>query len=347
MTFKRRPIVVRRASAIRAPGADSPDPASAVVGPGDRVQVTVAECGEFDVAVKLPSGDSGTIERSEFRGEQPVAGASLNALYLLRDELDRVVLTTREPVESSWDQLRRGDLVAASVNEMNRGGLSLSVAGARGFSPLSQLGRGELETVPAQFQRGRFVGEVVAVDAKKKEVRLGLRSLLERREDARRQGVFKQLDEGSMVEGKIVRLNQHGSFIDVGGVEGLLHVSKMLRHVKEAEKPVKFDVGETITVEILQVDPSRGRVALGLPEDNKEPTSWVEQVADYQAGESVTGLVHDVRSDGCSVLIDEGVFGWVSLDQFAASGVTPKKGTLVQARVEGLDEASRRVTLVL
>lgn len=341
MTLKRRPIVVRRSGAT--PVGTSAQTVGA--GPGDRVTVKVVEQVGSDVQVALPGGQVGVIEAGDFRSEVPAVGAEVEATYLLADDAGVAILTAREVSSGPWDHLQRGDLVVGEVREMNRGGLSLAVAGARGFAPLSQLGRGGLEAVPTQFQRNRFAGEVVNVDPKKKEIRVGLRSLLERREDARRQIALSRLSEGQTTLGKIVRLNQHGAFVELGGVEGLLHESKILRHVKEAENPAKIEVGEEIEVEVLHVDPKRGRVALGLRLENAEPTSWVEQVADYQVGESVTALIHDVRPDGCSVLLDENVIGWVPNEQLQQVGFEPRKGALVTASIEGLDEQSRRVRL--
>lgn len=341
MTLKRRPIVVRR------PGATPVGTSSEAVdaGPGDRVSVKVVEPAGPDVKVELPGGRVGLIEAGDFAAGIPAVGTQVEATYLLTDDAGVPILTAREVASTPWDRLQRGDLVVGDVREMNRGGLSLAVAGARGFAPLSQLGRGGLEAVPTQFQRNRFAGEVVNIDPKKKEIRVGLRSLLERREDARKRVALSRLTEGQATMGKIVRLNQHGAFVELGGVEGLLHESKILRHVKEAENPAKIEVGAEIEVEVLHVDPKRGRVALGLPLENAEPTSWVEQVADYQVGESVTALIHDVRPDGCSVLLDENVIGWVPSEQLQQVGLEPRKGALVTASIEGLDEEARRVRL--
>ncbi len=338
MKTTRRPIVAHVAR--RGQTQESKE-----VGSGDRISSRVELVDELDIRLKLENGQEVLVDRQEF-AEPPQVGDQAQVTLLLQYPTGAWVGTTREPrAEIKWDEVRRGELVSGRVIEMKPVGLTLQLNGARGFVPSSHLGRNTEGGIPKQFQRNRFAGEIVEYDKRKGEVVVGLRKLLDRREDRNRRHAMARFEQGEVISGTITRLNQHGAFIDVGGVEGLLHESKILKHMqesKESAEPVKIEVGEKINVEVLSKDPKRGRVGLGFARDKKSQSNWSDLVSDYEIDERVTGLVSAVDESGCRVILEERVTGWLPKEELAS---LPTKGSLVSAQVAEIDTSSGRIRL--
>ncbi|MCA8959814.1 MAG: 30S ribosomal protein S1 [Planctomycetes bacterium] len=295
--------------------------------------------------MELPGGGPGVAEVREFE-TPPSVGDTISLTYLVSDPRGGVVhLTAASPIEQVDPKTApKGRVVVGNVIEMNRGGLAVDLGGVRGFLPIAQIARG-LETVPVEFQRRRVAAEVRGVDAKRGEIMLTLRDRLERREQRQKREAMSRLERGQVLEGKVVRMNQHGAFIDVGGVDGLLHDTRIRRHLQESDTPQKIEVGGFVKVEILDVDPERGRVGLAIPREDESPTTFSDLVGEFEAGEKVMGMVQEVRNDGCTVLLDEQVKGWLPRDHFDGVGSAIRRGSLVEAVVDSIDLGQQRIQL--
>ena len=332
MAAPRRPIMVRPG------GARARSESGSCRHPGERVETTVTEIRDGDVVVQLAGSDRGLIDGSEFPGsERPAVGSRLDATFLQRDERQKAdILTVRQPLKRvPWDSVKIGDLVEGTVTEVNVGGLVVNVGGSRGFMPVSQVGR-RLRKNLGSLLRRPIAGEVTRIDAKKREVVLGLRRVLERWQQKGKARELARFQTGQVLEGTVVRRNEHGAFVDLGGVDGLLHESKIKRRNEESETEVSLDPGTQVRVEILYVDKERGRIGLGFErqrrtESRERPS--LTSYGDFEVGEQVTGMVRRVEPNGVSVMLGERVEGWLPASHLPDPNNLPRKGALVKAVV--------------
>ena len=174
-------------------------------------------------------------------------------------------------------------------------------------------------------------------------VALSLRTVLDRRQKQRTSRRMATFTEGQRVSGTIVRKTDFGFFVDIGGIDGLLHVSRVERHnelrVQNGEEPVTFEAKQPVDVVVSRVDLDRGRVGLDLP-DPDDPTDGYE-VSDEAApaANEVTGILKDLSAEGANVWIEDGVTGWLSARRF--DGQSPRPGELRRFRIVSRDDSGR------
>lgn len=302
--------------------------------------VTGVRAGEVQVRFE---GGTGVIGATEFPAP-PAAGAQVQAWVWGQDPEDgATLLSTRTPVaQLDWDRMQAGDLVEGRVVEVAQTGIRLDVQGARGFIPSARLERGLNATV---LLRKPLRAEVLDFNRKKKELTLGRTGPIDQRRQRRQAERFARYQRGETVEGTVVRVNEHGAFIDLGGVDGLLHVSKIERRQRElGEQPLAIEPGVRVRVEILSVEPERGRIGLGLPRE-AAPLAGARISEEYQIGESVMGLVQRVDHLGAYVMLDEGVTALVPAAGTAHWDEPLRRGNVVRARVVAIDPRTHRIEL--
>lgn len=269
-----------------------------------------------DVFVDIGSKAEGVIPLDEFEPDDPPAvGQTLN---LVPQGFDResglMRLSLREAkVQADLETLRVGDIVKARVTGSNIGGLELRIHGLRGFMPMSQV------DIVRHDDFAHFIGhwlecEVSEIDRRGKRLVLSRRRVLERQREEEREQLRFQLAEGQVRKGIVRRLADFGAFVDLGGIDGLLHVSDMsygrVNHPKEMLKE-----GDEIEVKVLKVDLVKDRVSLGLKQLATDPWTLVE--GKFKPGDAIDGRVTKLMNFGAFVVIEEGIEGLIPISEMS------------------------------
>jgi small subunit ribosomal protein S1 len=269
-----------------------------------------------DVFVDIGSKSEGIIPLDEFEPDEPPEVGQM--ISLVPQGFDResglMRLSLREAkTQADLDSLRVGDIIKGRVTGSNIGGLELRVHGVRGFMPMSQVDLVRHDDFAAFI--GRWLEcEVTEVDRRGKRLVLSRRRILERQREEERQQLRFQLAEGQVRPGIVRRLADFGAFVDLGGIDGLLHVSDMsygrVNHPKEVVKE-----GDQIQVKILKVDLVKDRISLGLKQLSTDPWSLVD--SKYRPGETVEGRVTKLMDFGAFVELEPGVEGLIPISELS------------------------------
>ncbi|MCA9242531.1 MAG: S1 RNA-binding domain-containing protein [Phycisphaerales bacterium] len=245
--------------------------------------------------------------------------------------------------------VRVGDVIEARVTGVNLGGLELDARGVRAFMPKSQVAIERLDDF-AQFVGHKMEAQVTEVDRKGKRVVLSRRRVLEKEREAAREAIKGELSEGQVRPGVVRRLADFGAFVDIGGVDGLLHVSDMsygrVGHPKELVK-----VGQELQVKVLKIDAARDRISLGLKQ--LEPDPWNVVSANFREGEAVDGRVTKLMNFGAFVELQPGVEGLIPISEMSWTQRIRhpkdivKEGDSVRCSVLKVEPENRKLTLSL
>ena len=310
---------------------------------GDRVEGVVIDLQAGDVLVEIDSKTHGLIEESEFEAfeDLPEVGTPISANFVRYDaDRDLVVLSVRNArKEVFWEELRPGDVLEGSVTATNRGGLTLDIKGTRAFLPVSQIELTRVENLDPYVGKKLRV-EVTSFDRADQDIVVSRRAILERDAQELRGKALAGLSEGEVLKGTIVRINDFGAFVDLGGVEGLLHASKIRQELGSTES---LQVGGTLEVEVQRVDPERERV--GLDFKRVATSDWSVSIEGYTVDDEITGWVSRVSADGAWVSIEEGIEGLIPRTLLLGLADAPQKGSIVRARIREIDREGRLIEL--
>jgi small subunit ribosomal protein S1 len=238
--------------------------------------------------------------------------------------------------------------VEARVTATNKGGLEVDVNGIRGFMPISQIDLYRVEN-PEQYVNQRLLCQVVEVNPEERNLVVSRRSLLEREREENREKLWNELAEGQVRQGVVRSVRDFGAFVDLGGVDGLLHVSEMSwTRVKNPADVVQ--PGQTIKVGVLKIDREARKVSLGLKQ--LTPSPWDNVVANYPPGTLVTGKVTRLTDFGAFVELEPAVEGLIHISELAPQRVRRvsdivKPDQEVRVLVLNVDPNQRRISLSL
>ena len=286
--------------------------------------VAVNEGDEIDVYFDGTETDNGTVMLSRAKAEK----------FKIWRELERA-FQTDTPVEG---------VVLGKV----KGGLKVDI-GVAAFLPGSHVDIRPVRNLDRYIgQRGRF--QILKFNRARANVVVSRRSVLERERASLKEETLRVLEEGVILEGTVKNITDYGAFIDLGGIDGLLHITDMswgrLQHPSEVLK-----VGEKVKVVVLKYDPERERVSLGMKQILSDP--WTEATANYPVGRRVRGKVVSVTDYGAFVELEKGVEGLIHVSEMSWTKRTvhPSKvvnvGDYVEVQVLGVDEGNRRISLGL
>ncbi|WP_161021824.1 30S ribosomal protein S1 [Ligilactobacillus salivarius] len=309
------------------------------------------------------------IENTGVEGVVPVRELSVNAdkvadTYKAGDMLDLVVIARigsdkeggsyllsqrRLEARRVWneieDKFKAGETIKAPVTQVVKGGLVVD-AGIRGFVPASMVSDHFVEDLN-QFKGQELELKIVEIEPSDNRLILSRKELVQAEREAKRQAVMEKLVAGDVVEGKVARLTNFGAFIDLGGVDGLVHVSEI--SYERVNKPADaLKVGQEVKVKVLSVDAEKGRISLSIKQTLPEPWEQVpEQVAE---GDVLEGTVKRLTSFGAFVEVLPGVEGLVHISQISHKHIaTPNEvltsGEKVQVKVLSVDAADHRLAL--
>jgi small subunit ribosomal protein S1 len=326
---------------------------------GDIVDGVVVRVDADEVLVDIGAKAEGTISGRElgFRGDPDLElspGETVKVFVLqAENEEGNVVLSLRRArAETTWleaaQKQETGEIMEAEVREQNKGGLIVNVLGLRGFLPSSQVGRaysGNLE----QLVNQRIPVKVLEVNRKRNRLIVSQKAAEDEDRARRREDLFSRVQVGDAVTGAVSGLTSYGAFVDIGGADGLIHISELSWDRVSRVSDV-LQLGEQVEVKVIKLDPDQNRISLSLRQLQEDP--WERLVRTIPVGTAVTGTVTKTKKYGAFLQIMPGIEGLLHISELSWNHVEKtedvlKVGEEIEVRVIGIDTARRRVSLSL
>lgn len=326
--------------------------------PGDVVTGTVTTVDDKKANVDIGYKFEGIVpirELSAIRIDHPnevvSVGDEIQVIVLkIDDEASVVVLSKREAAAgSAWTELQakadRDETFEVTVQDVVKGGLVTDV-GVRGFIPASLVDRQFVEDL-GDFKGKTIKVKVAEIDRENNKLILSRKAVLEDQYQADVETAIQAIQPGTVIEGTVQRLTNFGVFVDVGGVDGLVHVSELAwHHVDDPSELVH--PGDKVKVRVLKVDPSSGRISLSMKEASASP--WAEHLANFHEGDIVTGVVRRVVDFGAFVELAPGLEGLVHVSQIAHQHVAKasdvlEEGQEVKVKILAVEPDRKRISL--
>lgn len=325
--------------------------------PGSIVSGVIVAIDSDWVTVHAGLKSEGVIPREQFvneNGELEIEIGSVVdvALETVEDGFGETRLSREKAKRAeSWKRLEAAfeanEIVKGIINGKVKGGFTVDIESVRAFLPGSLVDvRPVRDTTHLEGKELEF--RVIKLDAKRNNVVVSRRAVLEAENSAEREALLANLQEGSEVKGIVKNLTDYGAFVDLGGIDGLLHITDMAwKRIKHPSEIV--NVGDEIAVKVLKFDRERNRVSLGLKQLGEDP--WVAIKARYPEGHRVTARVTNLTDYGCFAELEEGVEGLVHVSEmdWTNKNVHPSKvvsiGDEIEVVVLDIDEERRRISL--
>ncbi len=304
------------------------------------------------VLVDLGGKSPGMLPASEF-GKDPSAlpapGTLIQVVIERFDEREQLFLLSKKKaeVEAAWEALKPGAEVEGIVTGMNKGGLEVEVMGIRAFMPASQVDIGHVPDISVFLQQP-VEAVVMQVDRGDNNVVISRRKRLERDKAQAKEQLLAEIEEGQVRQGVVRNITDYGAFVDLGGLDGLLHISDMSwGRLKDAKEAV--EVGQSIEVKVLKVDPKKERISLGLKQIMTNP--WTDVDKKYEIGQRITGRVTRLADFGAFVEVEPGLEGLIPISEMSWSqrirhpSDILKEGQMVEVEILQIDPEKRRMSL--
>ncbi len=322
--------------------------APAEVAAGQVRQARVVAIDRDSVMVDMGGKDQGLVELSQF--DEPPAVGSLLELQVVRYDRDEDlwILSRQGAVEhATRESLQVGQVVEAYVEGTNKGGLEVKFGGVQAFMPISQISLYRVEN-SADFVGQKLRCQVVEVNWREDRVIVSARAILELEAQQKREQLLAELKEGDVRQGIVRQVMPFGVFVDLGGVDGLVHVSQM-SHVR-VEKPEDLvKPGQNVEVKVLKIDREANRISLSMKEMLPDP--WDAAQSKYPAGLTTTGLITRLADFGAFCQLEPGVEGLIPIGEITWTQRLKhpsdllKAGDNVQIKVISTDLARKRISL--
>jgi small subunit ribosomal protein S1 len=332
-------------SESRPPQASGPGAA-----PGRKKGKVLAVRGQ-DVFVEVPGGRTqGVLPIMQFPEGPPPPGTEVEVSIEGYDQSNGLLIMSRKgaAMEADWSSVAPGMIVEARVTETNKGGLAVDINGIRGFMPISQIDLYRVEQAE-QYVNQRLLCLVTEVNPEERNLVVSRRALLEKEREEKREKLWQELGEGQVREGIVRSVRDFGAFVDLDGVDGLLHISEMSwKRVQDPNTIVQ--PGQRIKVVVLKVDREKRKVGLGLRQLLASPWDNIEEK--YPEGDVVAGKVTRLMDFGAFVELEAGVEGLIHISELAPQrvwrvGDVVQPDQEVQVKVLRVDPAQRRISLSL
>ena len=324
---------------------------------GSIVTGTVVDIGQDVVVVNAGLKSEGVIPKWQFldaEGQLEVQVGDLVevALDMLEDGLGATLLSRdKARKQKAWGDLEKAhennETVVGRITGKVRGGFTVAIGALRAFLPGSLV---DVRPVrDTTFLEGRDLEfKVIKIDQKRNNVVLSRRAVVESEYSAEKEALLESLQEGAIVTGVVKNLTDYGAFIDLGGIDGLLHITDMAwKRVRHPSETVQ--IGQELQVKVLKYDQEKNRVSLGLKQLGEDP--WMNIARRYPANTRLFGKVSNLTDYGCFVELEEGVEGLVHVSEmdWTNKNVNPSKvvqlGDEVEVMVLDIDEERRRISL--
>jgi small subunit ribosomal protein S1 len=298
----------------------------------------------------IPSGEL-SIRKSVDPREEVELGEEVDAIVLTKEDQDgRLIMSKkRARFEKAWRRIEAaaesGQPVEGNVIEVVKGGLIIDL-GVRGFLPASLV---DIRRVPNldEYMGTKIETKVIELNRSRNNVVLSRRAVLEEERKEVRQQILDRLQPGLVVEGQISNIVDFGAFVDLDGIDGLIHISELSwSHVNHPSE--LLNIGDTVQVKVLDIDRDRQRISLGLKQTQEDP--WQRIIDTYNIGDELEGTVTKVVTFGAFVEILDGVEGLVHISELAAHHVeSPREivhpGDEIRVKILEIDSERRRLSL--
>ncbi|HEY7633153.1 MAG TPA: 30S ribosomal protein S1 [Thermoleophilaceae bacterium] len=325
---------------------------------GDVVTGKVVRIDKDEVLVDIGYKSEGVIPSHELSirksvdaSEEVELGEEVDALVLTKEDQDgRLILSKkRARFEKAWRRIEgaaeSGEPVEGTVIEVVKGGLIIDL-GVRGFLPASLVDIRRVQNLD-DFLGQKIECKVIELNRSRNNVVLSRRAVLEEERKEVRQQILDRLQPGQVVEGAISNIVDFGAFVDLDGIDGLIHISELSwSHVNHPSEIL--NIGDVVPVKVLDIDRDRQRISLGLKQTQEDP--WQRVMDTYNVGDVLEGKVTKVVSFGAFVEILDGVEGLVHISELAQHHVeNPREvvnqGDTVQVKILEIDSERRRLSL--
>jgi small subunit ribosomal protein S1 len=325
---------------------------------GDVVSGKVVRIDQDEVLVDIGYKSEGVIPSNELSIRKTVKpsdevelGEEVDALVLTKEDQEgRLILSKkRARFEKAWRRIEKaadsGEPVEGTVIEVVKGGLILDL-GVRGFLPASLVDIRRVQNLD-EFMGQKLECKVIELNRSRNNVVLSRRAVLEEERKEVREQILGRLQPGQVVEGKISNIVDFGAFVDLEGIDGLIHISELSwSHVNHPSEVVS--IGDTVRVKVLDIDRDRQRISLGLKQTQEDP--WQRVLNEYKEGDVVEGKVTKIVAFGAFVQILPGVEGLVHISELAQHHVESpaevvRPGDELKVKILEVDDARRRLSL--
>ena len=326
---------------------------------GDVLKGTVLYVTNNEVMVNINYKSDGIIDRSEISKEQD---ADPKELFKVGDEIDvyvmklddgegNVVLSAkRVDFIKDWEILevsfKNEEILEVKVLNAVKGGLTVLVSGVNGFMPASQISMNYVSDLN-QFKGQTLNAKIIDFDIQKRRMILSRKAVEKVEVEKKRAELWETIEEGKMLTGVVQRLTDFGAFVDLGGIDGLIHISDLawfrVKHPSEVLKE-----GDNVEVKVLAFDKEKNRISLGLKQTTEEP--WEVFLKDYKVGDVIDGEVVNILDFGAFVRVIKGVDGLLHVSQISKDHVEKpsdvlKVGDKVTVKITEINEADKKISL--
>jgi small subunit ribosomal protein S1 len=319
--------------------------------PESRVSGRISRIHGEDVFVDLGGRNQGVMPLRQFEDRPPTQGEEIE-LLVVRFDADEGLYELSRPTAAvdvgNWDEVSEGQIIEVTVTGSNKGGLECQVAGIRGFIPMGQVSIYRVEN-PEEFVGQRLACVVTEANRDRRNLVLSRRAVMERERNEQRDKLLAELAPGQIREGIVRSMKDFGAFVDLGGVDGLVHVSQLswdrVKHPSEV-----LEVGQKIKVRIEKFDKDSGKVSLSYREVGANP--WQNVESQFPVGSRATGPVSKVMDFGAFVKLAPGVEGLIHISELAHGRVfrvsdVLSEGQEVEVKILAVDAEKQRISLSL
>ena len=328
---------------------------------GEIITGTVIQITDREIVVNLGCKKDGIIPRDEIivEGEQTLndlfkEGDEIQAKVIKTDDGDGNILLSKRKLEVNghWNEINAAfenrSVIEVKVVKQVKGGVIAAYKEVSGYIPLSQLSDRFIESAEAEEYMGKVLQvKVTRVDQKKGKAAFSHRNYLVEERQKKIDDVWNSLNVDDIVEGIVMRFTDYGAFVDVGGLDGLLHISEIswgkLKHPQEA-----LELGQKINVKILSMNAEKGKISLGLKQTSPEPWAIIDEK--FKINQVVRGKVVQIKEYGAFVELEPGLDGLVHISEVAHKRVTNIANELsvgqdVSAKILEINKEKKRISL--
>src|SRR5271155_4536663 len=324
---------------------------------GEIVKGTIVAVQRDNVVIDIGGKSEGIIALSEFadaQGQTTIKpGDKVDVFIESRENDDGLVMLSKEKADKMkvWDEIsaacERDELIEGTISQRVKGGLSVTIrGGVKAFLPGSQVDLRPIRNLDKLIGQ-TYQFKIIKFNKKRGNIVLSRRVLLEKERDQQKTKTLETLEEGKVVRGVIKNITEYGAFVDLGGIDGLLHITDMswgrVNHPSEI-----FQVGDEVTVRVLKYNPETERVSLGLKQTQEDPWSHAEEA--YPPGKKIKGKVQSRADYGAFVELEPGVEGLIHVSEMSWTkkvkhGKELEVGQEVECQVIEVDAKAKRISL--
>lgn len=333
---------------------DSPSstPEASDISEGDRRKGKIQSVHGDDVFVDIGHRLSAVVSSRQFPSGPPEIGQEVTVKVHKVDEAEGLIYANlsggRQKISGNWDEVDVGQIVDAMVTKTVKGGLEVSVSNLRGFMPAGQVDLGFVNDLEP-FVEQKLTCQVIEVNPKKRNLVVSRRAYLQSERDEAQKSVWETLALGQQHSGTVKTIKDYGAFIDLGLIDGFLHVGEIswmrVHHPSDVLQP-----GQQVEVQIISLDPEKKRIGLGMRQLVENP--WTTAENKYEKGKTVSGKVTRIADFGAFVELEVGVEGLIHISELDHKRIHKvsdvlTEGQQVEAQVLEVNQKKHRISLSL